>query len=384
MGDRESLDIDGATPSSEALARVLFAGLILDFDACTLARESGEAIQLTRGEFALLRFFASHPRRVLSRDMLLEATAGRRFEPFDRSVDVMVGRLRRKIEPDPKAPRLIVTMPGGYQFAAVLRKARPTAAPEPQEQVNAAKLDAPAPLSAPALAHADPSGPAAAQSTSAERRLLTVMFCDLVGSMGLAATLDPEDWRDLVKAYLDEASKVVTGLGGHVLTRLGNGLMALFGYPQAQENDAERAVRAALAIQRALAALNAREGGRAPELAARVGLDSGPVVVEPTGEVFGEAPNIAARVQAFSEPGAVVVTANVHRQVTGLFVAEDTGAHELKGVAEPVTLYRVVRASGGRRRVAARPLTPFIGREEELGLLMRRWSARRRAKVRSC
>jgi class 3 adenylate cyclase len=374
MRDPASVDVDGAMPSSETKAPVHFAGLVLDLDACMLSRDTGETVPLTRGEFALLRFFAIHPRRVLSRDLLLDATAGRRFEPFDRSVDVMVGRLRRKIEPDPKAPRLIVTVPGGYQFAAVLRKARPTAAPEHKEAVDGAKLDAPAPLSAPALAHAHPSGPAAAQSTSAERRPVTLMFCDLVGSMGLAATLDPEDWRDLVKAYLGEASKVVTGLGGHVLTRLGNGLTALFGYPEAQENDAERAVRAALAIQRALAELNARnEGGRAPEVAARVGLDSGPVVVEPTGEVFGEATNIAARVQAFAEPGAVVVTANVHRQVAGLFVAEDKGAHELQGVAEPVTLYRVVRASGGRRRAATRSLTPFIGREEELSLLMRRW-----------
>ena len=172
---------------SRATATVHFAGLILDLDACTLARESGETIQLTRGEFALLRFFATHPRRVLSRDMLLDATAGRRFEPFDRSVDVMVGRLRRKIEPDPKAPRLIVTVPGGYQFAALLRKAKPTAAPEPKDAVDCAKLEAPAPLSALELPHARPFGPAAAQSTSAERRPVTVMFCDLVGSKGLAA-----------------------------------------------------------------------------------------------------------------------------------------------------------------------------------------------------
>jgi class 3 adenylate cyclase/tetratricopeptide (TPR) repeat protein len=374
MRDPEAVDVDGAMPLSEAKAPVHFAGLILDLDACTLARESGETIQLTRGEFALLRFFASHPRRVLSRDMLLDATAGRRFEPFDRSVDVMVGRLRRKIEPDPKSPRLIVTVPGGYQFAALLRKARPTATPEPEEVVNGANLNAPAPLSAPALVHAHQPGLAAARTTSAERRPVTLLFCDLVGSTGPAGTLDPEDWRDLVKAYLGEASKVVTALGGHVLTRLGNGLMALFGYPEAQENDAERAVRAALAVQRALAELNARnESGRAPEVAARIGVDSGRVVVEPTGEVFGEAPNIAARVQAFAEPGAVVVTPNVHRQVAGLFVAEDKGTHELQGVAEPVTLYRVVRASGGRGRGATRPLTPFIGRDEELGLLARRW-----------
>ena len=119
MRDPESVDVDGEVPLSEAKAPVLFAGLLLDFDACKLARESGEAIKLTRGEFALLRFFADHPRRVLSRDMLLDATAGRRFEPFDRSVDVMVGRLRRKIEPDPKEPTLIKTVrSGGYILAA--------------------------------------------------------------------------------------------------------------------------------------------------------------------------------------------------------------------------------------------------------------------------
>src|SRR5215469_17613063 len=127
----------------------------------------------------------------------------------------------------------------------------------------------------------------------AERRPITVMFCDLVGSTGLAAKLDAEDWRNLVNAYLDEATKAVTGLGGHVLKRLGDGLMALFGYPHAQENDAERAVRAALAIQRGLAEINARNAAKdAPELTARIGLESGPVVVEGMGEVFGDAPNI--------------------------------------------------------------------------------------------
>ena len=109
------------------------------------------------------------------------------------------------------------------------------------------------------------SAPVEGLRISAERRPITVMFCDLVGSTSLAAKLDAEDWRNLVNAYLDEASKAVTGFGGHVLKKLGDGLMALFGYPQAQENDAERAVRAALAIQRALADLNARNAanGRA-------------------------------------------------------------------------------------------------------------------------
>ena len=211
-------------------------------------------------------------------------------------------------------------------------------------------------------------------STTAERRPITVMFCDLVGSTTLAANLDAEDWRNLVNAYLDQASAAVTDLGGHVLKKLGDGLMALFGYPQAQENDAERAVRAALAIQRALAEINARNASKgAPALSARIGLDSGQVVVDATGEVFGDAPNIAARVQGAAEPGSILITAAVQRQTAGLFVSEDRGQHELKGMSAPMTLYRIVRPSGGGRRGGARTLTPLVGREEELDLLTRRW-----------
>ena len=149
--------------------------------------------------------------------------------------------------------------------------------------------------------------------------------------------------------------------------------MALFGYPHAQENDAERAVRAALAIQRGLADINARNSAAGgPGLSARIGLESGPVVVEDSGEVFGDAPNVAARVQGVAEPGSVLITMNVQRQVAGLFVVEEQGPRELKGVVQPIQLFRVVRASGGRR-FGARTLTPLVGREEELDLLSRRW-----------
>jgi class 3 adenylate cyclase/predicted ATPase len=220
-----------------------------------------------------------------------------------------------------------------------------------------------------------PKGPA----ISAERRPITVMFCDLVGSTSLAANLDAEDWRTLVNTYLDEASAAVNSLGGHVLKKLGDGLMALFGYPHAQENDAERAVRAALAIQRALVEINARNAIKgASELSARIGLDSGQVVVDATGEVFGDAPNIAARVQSAAGPGSILITATVQRQTAGLFVAEDRGQHELKGLSAPMTLYRVVRASGAGRRGGARALTPLVGREEELDLLTRRWERARK------
>jgi class 3 adenylate cyclase len=115
----------------------------------------------------------------------------------------------------------------------------------------------------------------------------------------------------------------VTELGGKVAKKLGDGLMALFGYPVAQENDAERAVRAAIAVQRALAELNRKNAGtRRPALAARIAIDSGPVVVDATGEILGEVPSIAARAQALAEPGAVVVTARVQRQIAGLFVVD--------------------------------------------------------------
>jgi class 3 adenylate cyclase/predicted ATPase len=211
-----------------------------------------------------------------------------------------------------------------------------------------------------------------------ERRHVTVMFCDLVDSTGISAKLDAEEWRDLVGAYLDAASAAVTEMGGKVAKKLGDGLMALFGYPVAQENDAERAVRAALSIQRALAELNRKnEGAGKPALAARIAIDTGPAVLDATGEIFGDVANIAARAQALAEPGAVVVTARVQRQVAGLFVAEERGSHELKGVPEPVTLFGIIRASGGGRRTRQRHLTPLVGRDEEIAMLMRRWERAR-------
>jgi class 3 adenylate cyclase len=239
-----------------------------------------------------------------------------------------------------------------------------------------------------AIANLAPAQPGANQATlvppptainSAERRPITVMFCDLVGSTSLAARLDAEDWRNLAGSYLDAAPAAVNSLGGHVLKKLGDGLMALFGYPQAQENDGERAVRAALAIQRALADLNARNAATgAPELSARIGLDSGRVVVDSTGEVYGDAPNVAARVQGAAAPGEIWITRGVHRQIAGLFVAEDKGEHELKGVTDKMQLYRVVRASGGGRRGGSRAPTPLVGRGEELDILARRSERARR------
>ena len=235
-----------------------------------------------------------------------------------------------------------------------------------------------------ALAGSEPSAPAASPVSTAsgrgERRHLTVLFCDLVGSTEIAAQLDPEEWRDLVAAYHRAAAEAITRFGGNVAKYLGDGVMAYFGWPEAHDNDGERAVRAGLAILEAIVKLN--QGSTAPKLAARVGIDSGAVVVgggaDKQADIFGETPNIAARLQATAAPGTVLITAATHRLVSGLFVVEPLGTRALKGVVTPPEVFQLVRPTGVRGRLqAARGLTPFIGREEELQLLVNRWERTR-------
>jgi class 3 adenylate cyclase len=212
-----------------------------------------------------------------------------------------------------------------------------------------------------------------------ERRHLTVLFCDLVGSTAIAARLDPEAWRDTVATYHRAAAEAITRFDGHVAKYLGDGVMAYFGWPAAHDNDAERAARAALAILDAIAKLNEQPGP--VKLSTRVGIDSGTVVIGRgagnEAEVFGDTPNIAARVQEAAAPGTVAISDATHRLVSGLFVVEDLGAQQLKGIQQPLPLYRVVRPSGVRGRfqaaTAAGGLTPFVGREDELRSLTSRW-----------
>ena len=212
------------------------------------------------------------------------------------------------------------------------------------------------------------------REAAGERRYLTVLFCDLVGSTAIAAQLDAEEWRDLVGDYLETTSAAIAEMGGHVARKVGDGILALFGYPVAHENDAERAARAALSIQRALNELNRRNATSGkPDLKARIGLDTGPAVLDAAGEIYGDVANVAARVEAQAEPGVVLVTGRVQRQIAGLFVAEARGTRRLKGVAEPTALFKLVRESGGGRHARRRQLTPFVGRDDEIAMLLRRW-----------
>jgi class 3 adenylate cyclase/tetratricopeptide (TPR) repeat protein len=234
-----------------------------------------------------------------------------------------------------------------------------------------------------ALDHADGKKVEAAAPprtpASGERRHLTVLFCDLVGSTEIAAQLDPEEWRDVVGGYHRSAAEVITLFGGHVAKYLGDGVMAYFGWPVAHENDGERAACAGLAIVERVSKPN--QAPMKPTISVRVGIDSGTVVVGAgagrDADVFGETPNIAARVQSVAIPGSVLITGATHRLLFGQFVVENVGSQQLKGVASQVELYRVVRPTGVRSRIGVRGLTPFLGREEELHLLLRRWELAR-------
>src|SRR5262249_6797130 len=157
--------------------------------------------------------------------------------------------------------------------------------------------------------------------------------------------LDPEEWRELVAGYHRAAAEAITRFGGHVAKYLGDGVMAFFGYPEAHDNDAERAARAGLAILDATAKLNESHPNR-PNFTARIGIDSGSVVVgtgaDQAVDAFGDAANIAARVQAAATPGTVVVTAATHRLISGLFMVENCGTQALKGIEQPVQLYQIM------------------------------------------
>jgi len=230
----------------------------------------------------------------------------------------------------------------------------------------------------------DPAGPSAT-FPDGERRHLTVLFSDLVGSTEIAAHLDSEDWREIAAQYQRTAAAAVTRFGGQVAKYLGDGLMVYFGWPEAHEDDAERAVRAGLALVDEVDALNGRLAAEHNvKLSVRVGIETGSVVMGRGGgqeaDVFGDAPNVASRVQSAAVPNSVVITAAVHELVAGLFVVEDRGAHQLKGIEHPVQLYRAIQPTAVRRRThraAARSVTPFVGREDDIRLLLSRWERAR-------
>jgi predicted ATPase/class 3 adenylate cyclase len=222
--------------------------------------------------------------------------------------------------------------------------------------------------------------PSVCPEDHAERRQLTVMFSDLVGSTALSARMDPEDLREVIAAYQKCVAETVRPFGGFVAQYMGDGVIVYFGYPLAQEDDAERAVSAGLELVAAVSNLKTNAA-----LQARVGIATGLVVI---GDLFGsgaaqeqavvgETPNLAARLQGIAEPDAVIIAENTRRLLGNLFELEDRGPQDLKGIAGPVRAWAALRTSAVESRfeaLHADSLTQLVGREEELDLLLRRWS----------
>ena len=221
-------------------------------------------------------------------------------------------------------------------------------------------------------------------SGDAERRQLTVMFCDLAGSTALSQKLDPEEMREINRAYQDACKAAIERFEGYVARYMGDGVLAYFGYPQAHEDDAERAIHAGLAIVESVTGIEPPDGSPQVALAVRLGIATGPVVVgDLIGEgasqenaVVGDTPNLAARLQGLAAPNAVVVGPGTHELAAGRFDYENLGNHDLKSISEAVNVWRVIAPATAESRFEASHrtgFTPLVGRENEIGLLLERW-----------
>jgi TOMM system kinase/cyclase fusion protein len=226
---------------------------------------------------------------------------------------------------------------------------------------------------------------AQAHTSDAERRQLTVLFCDLVDSTPLASQLDPEDLREVVRAYQEACAKVIARFDGHIAQYLGDGLLVYFGYPLAHEDDAQRAVRTGLGIVEALGQLNTHlVQERGVHLAVRLGIHTGLVVVGEVGGgtrqeqlALGETPNLAARLQGVAAPNTVVISAATYQLLGGFFACQSLGPQFLRGLPQPLEVYQVLSESTARSRLEAAGstgLTPLVGREQEVALLLERWA----------
>jgi DNA-binding response OmpR family regulator/predicted ATPase len=352
---RRVLERDVGHQSDHDAPLLTFDRFTLDAAGHSLVGGDGREVPLTRAEFALLVALARHPGRVMTREQLLGPITGHNSDAYDRSVDVMVWRLRRKIEPDPKQPKLIVTVPGvGYKLAAKVRPMQ--RAPE-----------------------TSPTDARRARASSVERRHVTVLSCELVGLAALSTQLDPEDIRTVISECRRVCADVVADFGTSVARSSGDGILYYFGYPEAHEDDAEQAVRAGLAIIDAVAVL---APGIAVDLHARIGIASGVVVAGDLAgggadpEMVGVPPILAARLSLLAPPDAVLIAAPTHDLVGDLFRYAEVGPLTVPDVPQSTAAWHVIGEGSVESRFDAlrkRRRYPMVGREEEMELLLRRW-----------
>jgi class 3 adenylate cyclase/DNA-binding response OmpR family regulator/predicted ATPase len=356
----------GSTGDETVPAPVKIGDCKFDLAGHTFIDGGGGEVRLTRAETALLAAFVDSPRRVLSRDQLRYAVAGRGAEPYDRSIDMLVARLRRKIEPDPKAPRFILSVQGvGYKFdvqpqSAANGEAPPALEPEP---LNRSGREEAIPASTPGQGSVAPH-------SEPQRRQLTVLACRLVGSTTLAVNLDPEDFGGTIRRFQEMCTSVIMHWGGAVINFVGDEILASFGYPKGHEDDAERAVHAGLDLVERIGELRSQSGDA---LQVRVGVATGLVLVGEDQPAIGDAVVIAARLRNITPANSVTVIASTRKILGNMFVYADS---KFEGVSGPEATYQVTGKQPIEMRFAASQtvqLTQFVGRQHELQQLSSLW-----------
>jgi DNA-binding response OmpR family regulator/class 3 adenylate cyclase/predicted ATPase len=377
--DRLSQVMGASSDDESALepAALRFQGCKIDLPGRSFIDAEGREVALTRAECSLLLALVRSPGRVLSRDQLSHAIAGHDAEPYGRSVDMQIGRLRRKIEPDPKAPQFIVTVSGaGYKFTTgpqtIEGNRQSSAAIEPGEQMQAE----PARLNWIGGAGTVPE-PAQGfrmnlPHSGSERRQLTVLSCELLGATASAVNVDPEDFARVVHSFQDACAAVIANMGGSVAGFTGHEVLALFGYPKAYEDDAERAAHAGLDLVAEVGNLVWPSG---EPLQVRIGIATGLVVVGDQGAV-GEPSTVAPHLRNRAPPNSILIAASTRRLLGRAFIYDDADSYEIAGVFQKVSACLVA----GRRPVESRfgsmrgpRLTRFVGRQHELQQLSALW-----------
>jgi predicted ATPase/class 3 adenylate cyclase/DNA-binding response OmpR family regulator len=314
----------------------------LDLAAHLFIDADGRELLLTRAECALLRELANSRGQIRSRDDLRHAVAGRGADPCERSIDMLVARLRQKIEPDPKNPRFIVTIPGAGYKLAVSR----------QNGIGQ---------------HSE------AKTSEPERRHLTALSCSLVGSLALAGQFDPEELANTMRGFHDSCTAVITGMGGKIFTHSTDKMLALFGYPEAHEDDAECAVHTGLALVEKMGQLQSPANQR---LQVRIGVATGLTLVGPNQPVVGEPLYLAKELRKLASPNTVLIAESTRKLLSRVFVCEDLAPRQVAGASDAVNACRVTgRQTVESRFKAMRPegIRRLVGRAQEMRQLLGLW-----------
>jgi DNA-binding response OmpR family regulator/class 3 adenylate cyclase/predicted ATPase len=352
----------------------------LDLGGRIFIDSGGREIPLTRSEAELLTILVRNPKRVLSRDELRHGVAGQRADAYDRNVDVLIGRLRRKIEPDPKVPRFILTVSGaGYKLNAATRNAEPSDVPSPV--IVSPELEPSLPNRPEEEEGQHPNGAnSALPSHEPERRQVTVLCCGLAGLTTLAGYVDLEALEGAIGAFRHAATAAIEHWGGSIARLAGEEILAQFGYPHAHEDDAERAVQAGLDLISAVADIRVPWG---EPLQTQGAITTGLALVGREQEIVGEPPILAARLRATAPPNKLIVTAATHSLIRGVFDLEGPVECEVDEVAGPIMTYRVSGRRPARTRFETKrtgKLTPFVGRQKDLQHLRMLWARARGGK----